>query len=81
MIKIDTKNRWSINIGLHIPIPSISLEVISDTEEVEVKNVPLQFDKEKEEAYEARNRKKNDSTDKGQDSQPSSADDAGHLAS
>lgn len=81
MIKIDTKNRWSINIGLHIPVPSISLEVISDTEEVEVKNVPLQFDKEKEEAYEARNRKKNDSTDTGEDGSAPSADEDGRTAS
>lgn len=41
MIKIDKKNKWAIDLALHIPIPSISIRVTS-TEKEEIENIPLQ---------------------------------------
>ena len=40
----------SINISLHIPIPSISFELVSDREEEEQIREPLRYNKDKEEA-------------------------------
>lgn len=51
MIKIDKKNKWAINIGLHIPIPSISIELISDQEEELKVREPLSHNQEKEADY------------------------------
>lgn len=41
MIKVDKKNKWAIDLALHIPIPSISIQIVS-TEKEELENVPLQ---------------------------------------
>lgn len=60
MIRIDKKNKWAVNIGLHIPIPSISIELISDREEELKVREPLSHNREKEEAYNAASQK-NDS--------------------
>lgn len=40
MIKVDKKNKWAIDLALHIPIPSISIQIVS-TEKEEIENVPL----------------------------------------
>lgn len=40
MIKVDKKNKWAIDLALHIPIPSISIK-ITDTEKEEIENIPL----------------------------------------
>lgn len=40
MIKIDKKNKWAIDLALHIPIPSISIS-ITNTEKEEIENIPL----------------------------------------
>lgn len=51
MIKVDKKNKWALNIRLHIPIPSIGIEIISDQEESQREK--LHFNAEKEMKYEA----------------------------
>lgn len=40
MIKIDQKNSWAIDLALHIPIPSISIQ-ITNTEKEAIENIPL----------------------------------------
>lgn len=42
MIKFEHKNKWAIDVSLHIPIPSISLSVTkTDKESEEFLNSPL----------------------------------------
>lgn len=46
MIEVDKKNRWAIDLALHIPIPSIKIR-ITGVEDGKIENTPLQFSKTK----------------------------------
>lgn len=42
MIKIEKKNKWAIDLSLHIPIPSFSF-AITGAQEEEIQNTELKY--------------------------------------
>lgn len=50
MIEAENKNRWSIDIDLHIPIPSIKIRIHGDEEKIE--NIPLHYNQAAEQTVE-----------------------------
>lgn len=42
MIKIDKKNKWAVDLSIHIPIPSFSIALVGTEEDV-IENTPLSW--------------------------------------
>ncbi len=42
MIKVDKKNKWAVDLAIHIPMPSFEIK-ITNTEKEEIENVELTY--------------------------------------
>lgn len=46
MVKIEQKNKWAIDLSLHIPVPSFSLKITrTDETDEEILDTPLHIQK------------------------------------
>ncbi len=42
MIKVDKKNKWAVDLAIHIPMPSFEIK-ITNTDKEEIENVELTY--------------------------------------